>query len=581
MMKRNKIIAAILTVSMSLTMIASLPGELFLPENTLAVQAAETAQGISVAYRTQEEIRAYVKENGATTNDALSFAEEPVTTSPYALGRLSDETLQSALAMINQIRYIAGLSDNVALDDGYTEKVQAAALVNYVNNKLSHTPTQPSDMSDEMYQLGSQGAGSSNIAWASWKNRSLNETIVKSWMHDGNAGNIPMIGHRRWILNPTMGKIGFGAVSGTNGTYSAMYSFDRSNSSAGEYGVLWPAQNMPVEYFGSDYPWSVSMGSRVTASDITVTLTRIGDGKVWNFSATSADGYFNVNNDGYGQTGCIIFRPDDLTGYSDGDSFAVEVNGLSGGTVSYTVDFFTLQEGLSETTGKPSVEPSAPTSSGKPSVEPSAPTSSGDPSAQPSTSAPNGTSSAEPSSSAPAPTNNSSTEPWVSTEPKPSAPVGISSASPEVSPTASAGTSSARPSTTPGATASARPSTTPRTTVTPSVSPKPTDSGAGVVRKPSKPRRAKLTKAKSKSRGCISVKWKKISGCDGYQVQSSLSRRHTGKKYTTRALGGTFTGLKSRRIYYVRVRAYKYGNSANNYKVVYGKWSKVKKVKVR
>ena len=65
------------------------------------------------------------------------------------------------------------------------------------------------------------------------------------------------------------------------------------------------------------------------------------DGKKWEFSQNSSDGYFNVNNDYYGQPGCIIFRPDSIT-YSSGDSFDVTVEGLSS-PVSYTVDFIDLE----------------------------------------------------------------------------------------------------------------------------------------------------------------------------------------------------------------------------------------------
>lgn len=301
----------------------------------------EEATGVNVQYHTQDEIRSYAKASNVTLEDALSFAEEPVTEKPYSLGKLSNETLQSALKMLNQIRYIAGISDNVTLSDEYSQLVQAGALANYINNQLSHYPEKPDGMSNDMYKLAEKGASSSNIAWASWKNCSLNSTIVSSWMEDGDSSNIDKVGHRRWIINPSMGKTGFGAVSGKNGTYSSVYSFDRSNTSSTEYGVMWPAQNMPVSYFGKEFPWSVSMGYTVDKSAINVSLTRKNDGKAWNFSNSSADGEFYVNNEGYGQKGCIIFRPDGNIKYNAGDIFKVEITGLKA-PVSYTVSFFDL-----------------------------------------------------------------------------------------------------------------------------------------------------------------------------------------------------------------------------------------------
>ncbi len=304
------------------------------PEET---QKPQEARGIYVAYHTQEEIRERMKNDGISKSDAVAFAENPVTTAPYGAGSLSQETLESALKMLNQIRYIAGLSDNVALKDEYNRLTQAASLVNYANGSLSHFPEKPADMGDELYELGKNGAGSSNIAWASWSTSNLNFTIVDQWMADDDDSNIDRVGHRRWVLNPKMGATGFGLVNGSRGSYSAMYSFDGS-ASGGAYGVAWPAQNTPLAYFGNTYPWSVSMGYTVNQDTVKVTLTRISDGKVWNFSGESADGAFYVNNDGFGQIGCIIFRPADIS-YHAGDSFRVAIEGLNE-PVSYTVNFF-------------------------------------------------------------------------------------------------------------------------------------------------------------------------------------------------------------------------------------------------
>ena len=274
-----------------------------------ADSADSTSKGINVAYHTQDEIRTYIANNGATINDALKFSENPATTKPYSLGKLSDKTLHSALAMLNQVRYIAGISDQVQLDNSYNQLAQAASLANYLNDTLSHEPEKPAGMSDDMYNMALKGASSSNISYASWSGRSLNDVLISGFMCDSDKYNISRVGHRRWVLNPSMKSTGFGAVSGKNGTYSALYAFDRNNSTAGEYGVAWPAQNMPVEYFSADYAWSVSMGYKVDASKIKVTLTRKNDGKKWEFSQGKSDGVFYVDNDYYGQIGCIIFRP--------------------------------------------------------------------------------------------------------------------------------------------------------------------------------------------------------------------------------------------------------------------------------
>ena len=285
MRKNRKSICYVMTLALCVTLGSSY------------VRAEDTeAQGINVAYHTQDEIRAFCAENAAGLNDALTFAENPVVSGDYSAGKLSDKTLNSAINMFNQVRYIAGISYDVQLDDTYNSLTQTAALVNYVNGELSHYPSKPADMDEDLYNLGAKGAGESNIAWASWKNAGMNQSLVNGWLDDGDDYNIDRLGHRRWVLNPNMKYTGFGAVTGTNGTYSAMYSFDMKNTKASEYGVAWPAQNMPVEYFGTDFPWSVSMGKNVDITSVKVKLTRESDGKVWNFSSEEADGYFNVNN---------------------------------------------------------------------------------------------------------------------------------------------------------------------------------------------------------------------------------------------------------------------------------------------
>ena len=103
------------------------------------------------------------------------------------------------------------------------------------------------------------------------------------------------------------------------------------------------------------------------------------------------------------------------------------------------------------------------------------------------------------------------------------------------------------------------------------------------IKKPSKPGKVKLTSCKSKSKKNIKIRWKKVSGSDGYQVQWSRKRSFSSKR-TSYTYGQTKVldyGLKSKKKYYVRVRAYKDGNRANDYQYVYGSWSKVKVVKVK
>lgn len=303
-----------------------------------------------VAYHTQEEIKQYIQMNGSLVEDPLIYLKEPEVTAPFSIGTLSEQTLNSAIDMLNQVRYIAGLSYNVSLKDNYNTYAQAASLVNYVNNRLDHFPSQPKEMRDSLYELGRIGASSSNLARSFAKTECVGSMILHSWMADDDSTNIDRVGHRRWILNPCMGATGFGAVNGNNGTYLAVYVMDESGRSTADYSV-WPAQNMPLEYFDKEYPWSFSTGDEEDIDKINVILTRKKDNQTWSFSHIKSNGEFYVNNVNYGLKGCIIFKPDDII-IQDGDSYTVQITGLKQGMVSYEVNFFSIDSTLKQMKNK-------------------------------------------------------------------------------------------------------------------------------------------------------------------------------------------------------------------------------------
>ncbi len=289
--------------------------------------------GVNVDYHTEDEIRDFVKNHPADFTSPVEYEEEPLGKAPYSLGKLKYKTLQSALNTLNQIRYIAGLSSDVVLNDEYVKQAQGASVVNSVNDVLTHNPEKPAGMSDEVYRIGAEGASHSNIAMGY---NNIDTSLVYGYMEDGDSSNIDRLGHRRWLLNPSMKATGFGYYN----NYTAAYALDDSSDYAPEYGVIWPAQNMPTEYFNKDFPWSISMGYAVSDS-VEVELIRLSDNKTWKFSKSSADGYFNVNNGGYGEQGCIIFRPDGIERYVAGEKFKVNITGLSA-PLSYDVSFFDL-----------------------------------------------------------------------------------------------------------------------------------------------------------------------------------------------------------------------------------------------
>ena len=274
-----------------------------------------------------------------------SYSVSPSTKSPYKAGHLSDSSLENALNLMNFIRYVAGIPSDVTLSESYIEMAQAGALLNCVNGQLSHTPSKPSGFPDDLYETGKNGCGSSNIAY---NYGNIAKSLLSGWMYDGDSTNIASMGHRRWVLNPSMTQTGFGAV----GAYSSMYAFDREGAGISDF-VAWPAQNMPIELMnGSGTPWTVSLGSDYGKADIqkvTVTLQNLSGNKTYTFSGAKAEGVFKINTASYGMPNCIIFRPNSVS-YNKASQFRVTITGLtkSDGTdaepLSYNVDFFSLQD---------------------------------------------------------------------------------------------------------------------------------------------------------------------------------------------------------------------------------------------
>lgn len=306
-------------------------------------------QGLGVYARTREEIQAFADAHPSYTAQ-LNIYTKAATDNPYTVGYLSDVNQQSALNLLNQVRYIAGLDGNLTLMPEREEMEAATSLVLRLFGGLSHYPLRAAALADTrydaLYSLGYAGASRSNIAMG------YNVTnAILAYMADSDEDNIAKVGHRRWILNPPLGR----TIMGANGRFSAMYVYDQS-AAGGQTRVAWPAEQMPVQYFSAEDPWSVSFGMVLDASKIQVDLVHQLDGRTWHFSEAASDGFFVVNNQAFAQRGCVIFRPDNLDGIMIGDSFNVSITDGEHNTVTrYTVNFFSLNTTAAAPLSRPEV----------------------------------------------------------------------------------------------------------------------------------------------------------------------------------------------------------------------------------
>ena len=91
------------------------------------------------------------------------------------------------------------------------------------------------------------------------------------------------------------------------------------------------------------------------------------------------------------------------------------------------------------------------------------------------------------------------------------------------------------------------------------------------------PAKVKIKSAKNKRGRKLLVKWAKLKGVKGYQIQYSKNKNFKGKKSKiVKKTSVTLKRLTKKKKYYIRIRAYKINGS----KKVYGKWSSIKRVKI-
>ena len=293
--------------------------------------------------------------------------------SPYYAGSVKSSVLYSALEELNYIRWLIGVPNNVTLDSEYTSKAQHGAVLLDAIDTLTHTPGKPSDMSTEFYSLGYDATSHGNVAVSKlyrgsevWGNITLSQS-TRYYMDDSDSDNLSRLGHRRWLMNPRLTKTGFG-ISTRRG-YAVTYVIEEFGNSSQtlsqeEYArylewlkwpisdefITWPTckHPHPLEYFDSATAWSVTLNRNVfdtcSAESVSVRLTRQSDGRTWHFGGSRDGGYFTVapNNVAYDE--CIIFRPEGVSSYNSGETWRVEVSGLSrkdgsAGNISYTVQF--------------------------------------------------------------------------------------------------------------------------------------------------------------------------------------------------------------------------------------------------
>ncbi len=121
--------------------------------------------------------------------------------------------------------------------------------------------------------------------------------------------------------------------------------------------------------------------------------------------------------------------------------------------------------------------------------------------------------------------------------------------------------------------------TQPAKTTQPAQTAKPTQNPQTTETEVKKPGKPKIKKLKNKKGKKVTVTLsKKVSGATGYQAAYATKSSMKGQKQKSfKGTSVTVKGLKKKKTYYFRVRAYTKGNG----ETAYGKWSSKKKIKIK
>ncbi len=272
---------------------------------------------------------------------------------PYSIGEVHKDHLQSGEDLFNYIRYTAHLP-SVQMTDELNESAQYGAVVMAANNVLSHCPDKPADMDDDFYQKGHDATSSSNISCGTLGYMSIVRSLL-GCCNDRGSNNLATVGHRRWMLNPSLQYVGFGYAESNEWGYVATKVFDYSRTEVDFDFVSWPPSgNCLNEIVSYDAPFTITLNpdkfKSPQDSDIKITVIRESDGKVWSFDSQTnrtpgSDKYMLIEKSWYAINNCIIFRPDvdELKTHKGVYTFSVSGVYKNDGTevtLNYKTDFF-------------------------------------------------------------------------------------------------------------------------------------------------------------------------------------------------------------------------------------------------
>jgi uncharacterized protein YkwD len=248
-------------------------------------------------------------------------------------GSLKASVKADFLARLNAIRALHQLSA-VSYSDVEDAQEAQSSLMMAVNKQLSHTP--PTSWTCYTAE-GAAAAGSSNLigGWGTGLGFNTEDDYLGSWLTEIGSASI---GHRRWILDPFLGKTSYGRVAvvlpdGSRASAASMKVFNFAvggpvPSSVPAF-VAYPFGDYPARYFSTSAFLSFSaVAARTTAfgANASVSFARA------TISVSSPTGPLSVtdvssDNDGYGLANNVQWH---VAGLQAGVTYSVRISGVTG-----------------------------------------------------------------------------------------------------------------------------------------------------------------------------------------------------------------------------------------------------------
>ncbi|MCK5847465.1 MAG: CAP domain-containing protein [Bacteroidales bacterium] len=265
-------------------------------------------------------------------------------------GDIDAAVRNNVITRINYFRRLVGLPDNVTLNSSQNQKCQEGALYMAANKTITHYPsTSGSCYTDGAYASANHGNVAISYGGGSSELGGNHSTSAVSGYVEDPGPNNTVVGHRHWILAPTLSAMGTGSVfSAAQNNFSANVLMwgDNLNGEAlatDKYVAYPPNGYIPSSLL---YPrWSFSIPS-ANFNNATVTL------KDQNGATINANVIEKITFMGKPDSR-IVWEPAGIITNTDAE-YTVTVSGIGGAaqtSYTYTVKSFRVEQTAKRTSG--------------------------------------------------------------------------------------------------------------------------------------------------------------------------------------------------------------------------------------